>query len=80
MKNVTMKKHIDYAQEAMDLYKNGEVDEVNIVYTEFISPLTQESKIIKSITITFEEENKDTKEQAAKAKLEFNIYHQQKLY
>ena len=70
---------IAFAQEAMDLYKKGEIDEVYMVYTEFVSPLTQNPKLLKVLPLAFEEENKETKEQAAK-KLEFNIYHQQKLY
>ena len=55
-----------FAQEAMDLYKKGEVDEVYMVYTEFISPLTQEPKLLKVLPLAFEkEENNETREQAA---------------
>ena len=56
-----------FAQEAMDLYKKGEVDEVYLAYTEFVSPLTQNAKLVKVLPLAFEkEENKETKEQAAK--------------
>ena len=56
-----------FAQEAMDLYKKGEVDEVYMVYTEFISPLTQRPKLLKVLPLAFDkEENKETKEQSAK--------------
>ena len=55
----------DY-NEAMDLYKKGEIDEVYMVYTEFVSPLTQNPKLLKVLPLAFEEENKETKEQAAK--------------
>lgn len=56
-----------FAQEAMDLYKKGEVDEVYMVYTEFVSPLTQRPKLLKVIPLAFDkEENKETKEQSAK--------------
>ena len=56
-----------FAQEAMDLYKKGEVDEVYMVYTEFVSPLTQEPKLLKVLPLAFEkEENNETREQAAK--------------
>ena len=56
-----------FAQEAMDLYKKGEVDEVYMVYTEFVSPLTQEPKLLKVLPLAFEkEENNEKKEQAAK--------------
>ena len=57
---------IALAQEAMDLYKKGEIDEVYMVYTEFVSPLTQNPKLLKVLPLAFEEENKETKEQAAK--------------
>ena len=57
---------IAFAQEAMDLYKKGEIDEVYMVYTEFVSPLTQNPKLLKVLPLAFEEENKETKEQAAK--------------
>lgn len=56
-----------FAQEAMELYKKGEIDEVYMVYTEFVSPLTQNPKLLKVLPLSFEkEENKETKEQAAK--------------
>ena len=57
---------IAFAQEAMDLYKKGEIDEVYMVYTEFVSPVTQNPKLLKVLPLAFEEENKETKEQAAK--------------
>ena len=57
---------IAFAQEAIDLYKKGEIDEVYMVYTEFVSPLTQNPKLLKVLPLAFEEENKETKEQAAK--------------
>lgn len=57
---------IAFAQEAMDLYKKGEIDEVYMVYIEFVSPLTQNPKLLKVLPLAFEEENKETKEQAAK--------------
>ena len=56
-----------FAQEAMDLYKKGEVDEVYMVDTEFVSPLTQRPKLLKVLPLAFDkEENKETKEQSAK--------------
>ena len=56
-----------FAKEAMDLYKKGVIDELYIVYTEFISPLTQQPKLMKILPLAFDqEESKETKEQAAK--------------
>ncbi len=42
------------AQIAMDAYKNGEVDEVNLVYTEFVSALTQEPKVVRLLPLTID--------------------------
>lgn len=56
-----------FAQEAMDLFKKGDIDEVYMVYTEFVSPLTQRPKLLKVLPLAFEkEENNETKEQVAK--------------
>lgn len=44
------------AQVAMEAYKKGEVDEVNLVYTEFVSALSQEPKVVKLLPVTI---NKD---------------------
>lgn len=60
------------AQTAMEAYKNGEVDEVNLVYTEFISALSQEPKIVKLLPVTID--NTNTEKEVKKAKLQFNIY------
>ena len=38
----------------MEAYKNGEVDEVNLVYTQFISALSQEPTIVKLLPVTIE--------------------------
>lgn len=54
------------AQVAMEAYKNGEVDEVNLVYTEFISALSQEPKIVKLLPVTID--NTNAKEKAIKGK------------
>jgi F-type H+-transporting ATPase subunit gamma len=42
------------AQITMDAYKNGEVDEVNLVYTEFVSALTQEPKVVRLLPLTID--------------------------
>lgn len=54
------------AQRAMEAYKNGEVDEVNLVYTEFISALTQEPKVVKLLPVTID--NNNNKEEVKKSK------------
>ena len=51
-----------FAQEAMDLYKKGEIDELYICYTEFISPLTQTPKLMKVLPLAFDKEEAKSKE------------------
>lgn len=40
----------------MELYKNGEVDEVYMAYTEFVSPLIQNVKLVKLLPLVFNDE------------------------
>ena len=54
------------AQVAMEAYKNGDVDEVNLVYTEFISALSQEPKIVKLLPVTID--NTKTEKEVKKGK------------
>ncbi len=45
----------------MESFKKEEVDEVYLVYTKFISSLTQEPKIVKLLPLSFEEEKEAPK-------------------
>lgn len=49
------------ANKVMEAYKNGEVDEVNLVYTEFVSALTQEPKLIKLLPVTVDKNKEEKK-------------------
>lgn len=53
------------AQVAMEAYKKGEVDEVNLVYTEFISALSQEPRIVKLLPVTIDKKEEVKKSKAA---------------
>lgn len=53
------------AKVAMEAYKNGEVDEVNLVYTEFISALSQEPRVVKLLPVTIDETKEAIKSKAA---------------
>ncbi len=44
------------SEEAIELYKSGEIDELYIVYTKFISTLNQEPQIIKLLPLKFDDE------------------------
>lgn len=53
------------AQIAMNAYQNGEVDEVNLVYTEFVSALTQEPKVVRLLPLTIDKTEEVIKGKAA---------------
>ena len=59
------------AQTAMEAYKNGEVDEVNLVYTEFISALSQEPKIVKLLPVTIDNTNTEIEVKKGKAAVHY---------
>lgn len=42
------------AEQGIKMYKEGMIDELYIVYTEFVSSLTQEPKIVKLLPLAFE--------------------------
>ena len=54
VENATYEDANRVAQVAMEAYKKGEVDEVNLVYTQFISALSQEPTIVKLLPVTIE--------------------------
>lgn len=47
-------------QKVMQAYKDGEYDEVNLVYTEFVSALSQEPRIVKLLPVTIDTNTIDT--------------------
>ena len=59
------------AQTAMEAYKNGEVDEDNLVYTEFISALSQEPKIVKLLPVTIDNTNTEKEVKKGKAAVQY---------
>ena len=59
------------AQTAMEAYKNGEVDEVNLVYTEFISALSQEPKIVKLLPVIIDNTNTEKEVKKGKAAVQY---------
>ena len=54
------------AQVVMEAFKKGEIDEVNLVYTQFKSALDQEPTVVKLLPVTID--NKQTKEDVKKGK------------
>ena len=59
------------AKAAMEAYKNGEVDEVNLVYKEFVSALSQEPKVVKLLPVTIDSTNIKEKDKKGKAAVQY---------
>ncbi|KGM96252.1 ATP synthase F0F1 subunit gamma [Clostridium novyi A str. 4552] len=55
----TLKEVKAILEKALNLYLNKEISEINVVYTDFISSVKQESKVKKLLPITMEEDNKE---------------------
>lgn len=57
---------LEISNNVMDLYKKGEIDEVYIAYTEFVSPLVQNVKLIKVLPLVFESKNTESQENSVR--------------
>lgn len=53
----------------LDLYRSGEVDEVYLIYTHYLSPMAQEARTIKLLPLSFEEEPEQTKAETPGARV-----------
>lgn len=63
----------ELANKVMDLYKNGEFDEVYFAYTKFKSALVQEVNLVKLLPLVFEDDKskEDTSEKKFKSKVQY---------
>ncbi|MGL5693337.1 MAG: ATP synthase F1 subunit gamma [Peptostreptococcaceae bacterium] len=72
LKSIPLVENCDYnsaleiSQEAVELYKKGEVDEVYMAYTEFVSPLVQNVKLIKVLPLAIDQEEAQSQEKSAR--------------
>lgn len=57
---------LEISNNVMDLYKKGEIDEVYIAYTEFVSPLVQNVKLIKVLPLVFDNKNTESQEKSVR--------------
>ena len=57
---------LEISNTAMDLYKKGEIDEVYVAYTEFISPLVQDVKLVKVLPLVFDNKNTESQEKSTR--------------
>ena len=73
VENCDYEKTLEIANTAMDLYKKGEVDEVYISYTEFVSPIVQRPQLKKILPLVFEKDETEvkSKEEGRKARVQY---------
>ena len=57
---------LELSKTAMDLYSKGEIDEVYVSYTEFVSPLVQNVKLKKVLPLVVEKEEATSQENTAR--------------
>ena len=57
---------LEISNNIMDLYKKGEIDEVYISYTEFVSPLVQNVKLMKLLPLVFENKNTESQDKSVR--------------
>ncbi|SCI36917.1 MULTISPECIES: ATP synthase F1 subunit gamma [unclassified Romboutsia] len=55
----------------MELYQKGEIDEVYMSYTEFVSPLVQNVKIVKLLPLVFDNETNDKEKTVRKGSVQY---------
>ena len=49
------------SKDIMDSYQNGDIDEVKLIYTEFVSALSQEPRIVKLLPVSVDATNGEEK-------------------
>ncbi len=49
----------------MDSYQNGDIDEVNLIYTEFVSALSQEPRLVKLLPVSIDAKKGEEKKSGA---------------
>lgn len=49
----------------MDSYQNGDIDEVNLIYTEFVSALSQEPRLVKLLPVSIDAKKGEGKKSGA---------------
>ena len=59
------------SKQIMDLYQNGDIDEVKLIYTEFVSALSQEPRISKLLPIAIDKDKAQDKEKKSGAAVQY---------
>lgn len=67
VENANYEDIMNISKTVMDSYQNGDIDEVKLIYTEFISALSQEPRLVKLLPISIEANKGEEKKQSGAA-------------
>ncbi|MCU9810643.1 MAG: ATP synthase F1 subunit gamma [Paraclostridium sp.] len=67
VENASYEDIMNISKTVMDSYQNGDIDEVKLIYTEFVSALSQEPKLVKLLPISIEANKGEEKKQSGAA-------------
>lgn len=67
VENANYEDIMNISKTVMDSYQNGDIDEVKLIYTEFVSALSQEPRLVKLLPISIEADKGEEKKQSGAA-------------
>lgn len=67
VENANYEDIMNISKTIMDSYQNGDIDEVKLIYTEFISALSQEPRLVKLLPVSIEANKGEEKKQGGAA-------------
>lgn len=67
VENANYEDIMNISKTVMDSYQNGDIDEVKLIYTEFVSALSQEPRLVKLLPISIEANKGEDKKQSGAA-------------
>ncbi|GIM31223.1 ATP synthase F1 subunit gamma [Paraclostridium bifermentans] len=67
VENASYEDIMNISKTVMDSYQNGDIDEVKLIYTEFVSALSQEPRLVKLLPISIEANKGEEKKQSGAA-------------
>lgn len=67
VENASYEDIMNISKTVMDSYQNGDIDEVKLIYTEFVSALSQEPRLVKLLPISIEANKGEDKKQSGAA-------------
>ncbi len=67
VENANYEDIMNISKTVMDSYQNGDIDEVKLIYTEFVSALSQEPRLVKLLPVSIEANKGEEKKQSGAA-------------